>query len=187
MRFRLTPLFVVLAGALAIAAFAVPAGAKLKTKTFVNGTPRAIPDDPGPGAAGAQAVSGIAVKGKGEVKDVNVGVRITHQRDSDLHIYLFRGETYALLSADNGGRNNGYGAGTADCNGQPTVFDGAAPGFIQFATAPFAGSFRPQQTLGVFDGRNAKGTWALVVFDAAKDATGTLDCWRLQIKRKVHK
>jgi subtilisin-like proprotein convertase family protein len=187
MRFRLTPLCVVLAAALAIAAFAAPAGAKLKTKTYVNGTPMAIPDDPGPGAAGGQVLSGISVKGKGEVKDVNVGVRITHPRDSDLHIYLFRGETYALLSAANGGRNNGYGAGTADCNGQPTVFDGAAPGFIQFATAPFAGAFKPQQTLGVFDGDNAKGSWGLVVFDAANGATGTLNCWRLQVKRKVHK
>jgi subtilisin-like proprotein convertase family protein len=182
----LAPLCAVLVGAVAMAALAAPAGAKTKTKTYSSGNINVpIVDDPGAGAPGPFAISPIKVKGKGKIKDVNVGVRITHTRDRDLRIYLFRGETYVRLSGGNGGRGNDYGVGSADCNGQQTVFDGGAPTFIQFGDAPFAGSFKPEQSLGWLNGLKAKATWRLVVFDAEKGQAGTIHCWTMRIKRKV--
>ncbi len=187
MRSKLAPLCVVLAGALAIAAFATPAGAKTKTKTYSSGDILVpILDDPGPGSPGQFAISPIKVKDKGDIKDVNVGVRITHQRDSDLRLYLFRGETYIQLSSGNGGGGNGYGAGSSNCLGQQTVFDGGAPTFIQFGNPPFAGSFKPEQSLGWLNGLNSKATWRLLVFDTQPKQTGSINCWSIRIKRKVH-
>ena len=47
-------------------------------------------------------------------------------------------------------------------------------------TAPFTGSFRPEQSLSVFDGQNARGTWQLMVSGDGKDEIqGSLTGWSL--------
>jgi subtilisin-like proprotein convertase family protein len=188
MRLRLTPLCVVFVIALAVAAFAAPAGAKTKTKTYSSGTINLpVPDDPGPGRPGPLVTSPIKVKNKGEVKNVNVGVRITARRDRDVNLYLFRGETFIELSTDNGGIDNNYGTGTPDCNGQSTWFDDGAPTFIQFSDAPFAGFFKPEQSLGLLNGRSTKAGWKLVAFDDEVGQLYTINCWKLQLRRKINK
>ncbi len=186
MRSKFTPLALAAVAALGLSLLAAPAGAKTKTKTYTSPNVIPIPDDPGPGVtAGPLVASPITVKNKGNVKNIKVGVRISHTRDNDLHLYLFKGGMYTRLSNANGGNGNGYGAGSADCAGQRTLFDDDAASFIQFNPAPFAGSFKPEDSLGLYDGRSTKGTWSLVAFDSDPGQTGSIDCWAISIKRKT--
>src|SRR5207245_1813550 len=63
-----------------------------------------------------------------------------------------------------------------------TVFDDAAIETINQGTAPFRGTFRPQQPLAVFVGKggtNVNGTWKLHVFDSFFSDVGTIQCWSL--------
>ena len=53
------------------------------------------------------------------------------------------------LSSDNGGAGNNYGAGPASCAGTFTLFDSDVPTLISTPglSAPFAGSFAPEESL----------------------------------------
>jgi subtilisin-like proprotein convertase family protein len=123
---------------------------------------------------------------------VNVAVRITHPFDRDLDIYLVSPRAkFVQLSSDNGGSNNDYGSGAADCTGAFTVFDdlGTIPinAGRPSAAAPFAGTFKPEQPLASFNGAKAKGTWQLLVSDDEPRDVGTMDCWELTIASKKKK
>jgi hypothetical protein len=192
MRLGLVPLALVAVVALAAAAFAAPAGAKTKTKTFANPTAVPIPDaTPGVNFQPGAAFSDLAVTKKGTIKDVDVGVQVTHPDTGDLDLYLFKGETYIPLAfGESGGSSTAnFGGGTA-CTGGITVFDSAAPLGIFYGNNPFAGSFKPALNalpLGVFNGEQLKGTWRLLVldYDAPPPAdVGTINCVQLTARYK---
>jgi len=164
---------------LACALVAAPAGAKTQTKTYSSGPIAAPITD------ASLNLFPIASKAKGKVKKVRVAARITHAFDSDLDIYLVSPRAkFVQLSTDNGGTDNDYGAGPADCTGTFTTFDDAAPTPITAAAAPFAGSFKPQQPLSAVKGAKAKGQWQLLVSDDDPRDSGTLGCWQLTISSK---
>jgi len=82
-----------------------------------------------------------------------VTVNIDHSWDSDLDIYLIHPDgTQIELSTDNGSAGDNY---------TNTVFDDQATTPITSGTAPFTGSFIPEQSLSVLNGKNANGTWNL--------------------------
>jgi hypothetical protein len=189
----------------AAAIAAAPATAKTKTKTFQNPTPVPIPqaiDNPSPTPdTYGEAVSDVPVTKKGTVKDVNVGVQITHPDTRDLLVYLFKGERYIELAALNSGFSGSseanYGGGIA-CAGGITVFDDLAPTFIYGADNPFAGSYRPAVgrafggagSLAEFNGEKLNGTWRLLVLSNDPPppiATGTIQCVQIIAKYKVAK
>jgi subtilisin-like proprotein convertase family protein len=179
---------VCLLAGLVLVALPAAAGAKTKTKTFSSlNIARVIPDG-GPGTP--DLVSGIGVDKKGEIKDVNVSVRISHTFDADLNLYVTspRGKNL-LLSKRNGGNGDDYGAGNLDCTGSFTIFDDSATVAINAgvapAVAPFVGAFKPQELLSANKGDQMKGTWALRVSDQIPGDVGTLRCWQVQIKYKV--
>ena len=93
------------------------------------------------------------------MKDVDVAVRISHPNVSQLNLYLFKGEKYVALARNVGGTGNDFGSGTADCAGTFTVFDGAAPTFIQTGATPFNGrTVRPSRWgCSTATGRRARG------------------------------
>jgi serine protease len=110
------------------------------------------------------------------IDDLNVKLNISHTWDSDLYIYLKSPSgTTVLLSNHRGGSGDNF---------TNTVFDDEATTAIRYGTAPFAGSYRPEQALSVFDGKDAKGTWTLVVKDTAAGDTGTLNSWSLTIQAR---
>jgi hypothetical protein len=169
--------------AVGIAILVGPGIAAAKTKAFVSGPINA----PIPNAAPTGVFAPIGVGKKGTVKDVNVGVRISHARVDQLHLYLFKGQKYASLATKVGGAGNHFGSGSPDCNGVFTVFDGAAPTFIQTGSAPFNGAYRPQQSLGLFDGDKTKGEWRLFAYDDAGGTSGLINCWTLGLTYKKKK
>lgn len=99
--------------------------------------------------------------------DVNVRLNLRHTYTSDLVIRLTSptGQTATLVNRRGGSGDNFTG----------TLFDDEAATSIVNGAAPFAGSFRPESVLSVFDGRNARGTWTLSVQDAAAQDVGTFD------------
>jgi subtilisin-like proprotein convertase family protein len=191
---------VALVGCVAMAP-AAHAGKKAKksknvTKTYtkgvggsLGGVQTTIPDG---GGTNTQVVrSAIPVKGlnpKGKITDVNVGVRATHSQATDLEFYLATPRGVINLSSDNGGAGNNYGAGTASCVGQFTLFDSNNPTLISTPAlqAPFAGTFAPEESLNLLNGLGNKkatnATWTLLAEDDSNaNPAGTLDCFKLTI------
>ncbi|HEX9942512.1 MAG TPA: proprotein convertase P-domain-containing protein, partial [Thermoanaerobaculia bacterium] len=129
----------------------------------------------------------LSVPDAGVISDVNVRIRLNHTFDGDLNILLVGPDgTTVDLSSGNGGGGDNFGAGANDCSGQPTVFDDLAAASITSGTAPFAGTFQPEQPLSAFNGKPSAGTWKLRITDTAAIDVGTLFCFQLEIKRRVY-
>ncbi|MFD2822295.1 reprolysin-like metallopeptidase [Lacinutrix iliipiscaria] len=108
-----------------------------------------------------------------EITDVNVTVNITHTWDSDLVIRLTSPlGTFIYLSWRNGADGDNY---------TNTYFDDDAATNIIAGTAPFTGSFQPEEALSAFNTEISTGVWELAVFDLATQDTGTLVDWTLEI------
>ena len=60
-----------------------------------------------------------------------------------------------------------------------TTLDDEAALSITAGTAPFTGSFIPQEALSQFDGENLSGIWTLEITDAASADSGTLNGWSI--------
>ncbi len=186
----------VLALGLVLAAPAAQASKKVITKTFEvgvgspsGGVPLNIPD--GGGSAIQLVRDPVAVKGlnkRGKIKDVNVGVRISHPFAADLEIYLATPRGVINLAHDVGGGGNNYGNGFAGCSGGLTTFDSQTPTSIATPglQAPFVGSYAPEESLNALNGLGDKkatnAVWSLLVMDDNNThGTGTLDCFRLTV------
>jgi subtilase family serine protease len=138
------------------------------TTTFsATGLPKGIYDF-------QDTVSTITVPGNYLITKLTVQLNISHTWDADLYIWLVSpsGQT-VVLSANNGGSGDNY---------TNTIFDSTAATSIDFGVAPFAGAYRPEQSLSVFNGKNAKGTWTLVVEDQGYLDQGKLNAWSLIIQ-----
>ena len=67
-----------------------------------------------------------------------------------------------------------------------TTFDDSSPTYITHASAPFLGTFRPEQPLSMFNGKSGasvNGTWKLRIQDSFAGDTGTLVCWSLNVNQ----
>lgn len=144
-------------------------------------TPKSIPD-------GGSVISTIPVPTNATLSLLNadrveVIVHATHPRVSDLTLRLItpRG-TNILLSANRGGNGTNYGTGCTFSN--LTFFSDTAPLAIAAGTAPFVGSFRPEQPLSLAQGEPLSGTWQLMVEDSVGGNAGTLECWFLRLIRR---
>jgi len=146
---------------------------------------RTIPD-------GGVLVQKLKVEQEGKVKDVNALVRLDHSYDGDLVIWLQGpGGVATTLMSQDGGDGEDLGTGPNNCSGNPTKFDDEAAEGIGSGSAPFDGSFQPndfntdpppERGLVEFDGHPATGTWKLFVGDSEYEDKGKLGCFKLQIK-----
>lgn len=120
-------------------------------------------------------VSTLAVDfGEATTADLNVLLNINHPRPSDLT---------AVLVAPDGTRVTLFSAlpGTgADLIG--TTFDDQAAVAIDLATAPYTGSFRPQESLAALVGRSLSGVWKLELTDTKGGEAGTLVDWAIDAR-----
>ncbi|MGE0460120.1 MAG: Ig-like domain-containing protein [Vicinamibacterales bacterium] len=134
--------------------------------------------------------SPVVVEGVGSpILNVRVLVHITHPSDSELDIALIGPDgTRVDLSSGNGGSGADYGAACTPDDSMTTFDDGAITA-VADGTAPFVGSFRPEEPLAAFIGKvgpgSANGTWTLNVGDNAAGNVGMLRCWYLLITADV--
>jgi len=110
----------------------------------------------------------------GPLSSVKVTVSIRHPFIPDLSLTLVSPNGTSVLLANSVG---GGGSGFVD-----TTFDDRAPTSIASATPPFAGAFRPIQSLSAFDGQNAMGNWTLKASDSSAGDQGTLEDWQLDLQ-----
>ncbi|MEK6252956.1 MAG: proprotein convertase P-domain-containing protein [Actinomycetota bacterium] len=144
-----------------------------------NPNARTITDEPD----GGGVLSKITVRASGRIRDLDVAVRIAHNSDEDLNIYLVSPSgRFVELSTDNGGNGNDYGAGTNSCAGQRTIFSDEGGTRIQDGAPPFLGAFIPQTPLSRLDGKPVRGAWRLQIFDDNAGDTGVLGCWQFRVK-----
>jgi subtilisin-like proprotein convertase family protein len=138
------------------------------TQTWIStDVPKSIPDD-------GETTSTIAVDVYGTITDVDIkSVNITHTYDSDLRIYAIHPDTTEVeLSIGNGDGDDNY---------INTTFDDEAAASITSGSAPFTGSYRPEELLSAFDNKDLYGTWTLRVADEYTMYTGTLNNWQITI------
>ncbi len=107
------------------------------------------------------------------LSDVNVKVNLTHSYVADIDMKLIAPDgTEVILAQDLGGSGDNY---------TNTVFDDAAAVSITTGTAPFTGTYRPQQPLSVLNGKQALGNWTLHITDDANTDEGNLLNWSVEL------
>jgi subtilisin-like proprotein convertase family protein len=121
-----------------------------------------------------QSWSGLVVPTNFLVTTVTVQVNLTYPSDGDLAIYLVSPAGRVIeLAYHNGGSGQNYTS---------TIFADAGSTSIASGSAPFNGTYRPESPLSVFAGKNAKGTWWLVVEDDGRTGSGKLLSWSLSLQ-----
>ena len=139
--------------------------------SFSNTTNYIIPDGSTTGVYAPIAVSGIAPATIGATSIASVCINVSHTWDSDLDIYLeCPNGTRIQLSTDNGGGNGDY---------TNTCFTTTAVTPITSGTAPFTGTFSPEDPFSVFNGFTTNGTWNLFVEDDALGDSGSILDWAI--------
>jgi large repetitive protein len=112
------------------------------------------------------------------VRNVTVNLTIRHTFSNDLVITLIAPDGTRIVLSQNEG-NGEHTDGTAFTN---TTFDDSATLPIAAGTPPFTGRFKPDQPLGLLQGRQPNGTWTLEIRDTAAVDVGTLVNWSLTIQ-----
>ncbi|MBU6412914.1 MAG: S8 family serine peptidase [Planctomycetes bacterium] len=105
------------------------------------------------------------------ILDVNVRINITHTFTSDLQVSLIAPDNTEILLVNRRGADGD--------NFTATLLDDEALTAISAGTAPFAGSYRPDNALAGFDGKSAAGTWTLRIVDTLANNVGTLNSWSI--------
>ncbi|MCP8317970.1 MAG: proprotein convertase P-domain-containing protein [archaeon] len=115
----------------------------------------------------------IVVPNKGTIEDINVKLTIHHTYDADLDVTLISPNgTEIELFDDVGKRENDF---------IDTILDDEANLNITDGSAPFTGSYRPEESLSVLDGGEMQGIWILRIYDDLVGDEGTLDSWSIKI------
>ena len=159
----------------------LPSGIVGTPDVIGSSTSYAIPEN------GTVISSPVAVSGLLAAAKITVSVYAQAEFDEGLIFRLISPNgTSVLLSEFNGGEGQNYGGGCTI--GSATTFDDDALASITGGTAPFVGSFEPEQPLSSFlpcSGTNLNGVWQLTVADEFPGDAATLECWSLNIEPYV--
>lgn len=127
----------------------------------------------------------LAVSAPGVIEDIQVRVRANHTWVGDLTLTLIAPDgTVIPLFNGYGGSGDNLGSGATNCTGFMTTFDETSQVRIWEDSAPFRGSYRPEQSLSLLRGKTAAGTWKLRIRDGYAGDTGVLYCWELVMTRR---
>ena len=119
--------------------------------------------------------STIVIDDEGMIEDLNVKVNISHDWDSELDVYLIApDDTRVELFTDVGGSQDDF---------SDTILDDQAVQSITEGSAPFTGSYRPEESLEALIGKDINGSWALEITDDSWFGSGTLNSWSLTIDK----
>lgn len=143
------------------------AGESCTTSSFVSTeVPRAIPD---PGSV----TMNLVVPAGRPVSRVEAGVSVSHPFASDVRLELVSPRARRVVLAEAVGTWGGDFSGT--------TFDDRAKTSIVSSLPPFAGRYRPAESLAAFAGSPRTGTWKLKVSDLRARYSGRIEGWRLDL------
>jgi subtilisin-like proprotein convertase family protein len=109
--------------------------------------------------------------------DLDITINITHPYDSDLEVWLLSPWNQMVsLAANRGGSGDNF----VNCR-----FDDEAANPISGGTAPFTGSYRPEESLSAFDGFSSQGTWTVVVYDGWAQDSGAINNFTVHVTVEV--
>lgn len=119
----------------------------------------------------------LAVNKTGVIGDINVSLNITHTFDSDLSVSLIapNGQSVLLVSK----------RGSSGQNFTNTLLDDEATADVSTGSAPFTGSYQPEQLLSTLDGLPISGTWKLRVVDTADGQIGGVISYSLLVQERL--
>lgn len=157
--------------------FTVPVGTpSLGAPATYNSSdvPKVIPDNTAGGVNSTLTVGDSALVG-----DVNVRIgSLVHTYDGDLVLRITSPEGSTVILANRRG-------GSGD-NYTNTLFDDSAAVPISSGSAPFTGSYIPEEPLAVINDQSMAGVWTLNVADLASADLGTLQAWSLDLTPVVY-
>ena len=133
-------------------------------------TPINIPDN---NSTGITSILNISDINGINIADMTVIMNVTHPWVGDLTVTLTSpsGTIVTLVSSRSDSGDNYI----------DTVFDDDATNTIGASSAPYTGSFQPEQNLSTFNGELSNGNWLLKIVDSGPADIGSLDNWSLQI------
>jgi uncharacterized delta-60 repeat protein len=137
-----------------------------------TGAPVVIPESHPDGPVTVTSTINVA-GATGPITDVNVTLDISHTWDDDLHISLVGPSGHEVVLI--------HQRGLSGDNFTNTVLDDEATRALSTGSAPFTGSFKPEDPLSGFDGLDPNGTWTLKVTDLFDTEGGTINSWSLAI------
>jgi uncharacterized repeat protein (TIGR01451 family) len=156
----------------------IPSGTLGTPDTFGNSTTFVLT----PGSFSG-IVSPVTVSGLQSAAKITVSVYATALFDEGLTLRLTSPDGASVtLVQDGGGLGANFGSGCSP--GSYTTFDDDATNSIAAGTAPFVGSFQPDEQLSSLlpvYGTNLNGIWQLSVVDEDPGDTATLQCWSLNL------
>ncbi|MDR3665124.1 MAG: proprotein convertase P-domain-containing protein, partial [Mycobacterium sp.] len=124
---------------------------------------------------GASVSSPITVNDPSSVQSLALALNITASDDSGLTATLTgpNGHTVTLFS------------GLSGTNLTNATFDDGASGGIGSGSAPYSGTFHPEQALAALAGSAASGTYTLTLTNSSTSTTATVSGWSLTYRKSV--
>jgi subtilisin-like proprotein convertase family protein len=109
------------------------------------------------------------------ISNITVLINLNHTFTGDLIISLVApgGGPTVILANSVGGSGQDF---------LDTLFTDIAAQSINDGSAPFTGSFRPEQPLSAFNGGQVNGIWTLRIEDTAGGDEGTLNSWSMNVE-----
>jgi uncharacterized repeat protein (TIGR01451 family) len=160
----------------------LPTGVVGPPAVFGNSQSYPIPEVDPTGIFSPVTVSGLQAAAK---ITVSVYAQVVYAEGLTFNLISPNG-TSITLSEFNGALGANYGDGCSPAS--ETTFDDNALTPIGAGTAPFIGSFQPEQPLSTFlpaSGTNLNGVWQLNVSEEFTGDPATLECWSLNIEPYV--
>ena len=131
-------------------------------------------------------LSPVTVTGvTGAVSKIRAKVFIDHPEISQLDVLLQHPDgTQIILATRPGGpgalgQNMGLDSPCTDNN--DTIYDDNAALSITQGSAPYTGTWRPEQQLSLLAGKPANGIWNLICIDRVSGKAGQIRCWCLEV------
>jgi uncharacterized repeat protein (TIGR01451 family) len=161
----------------------LPTGVIGPPDVFSNETPFVIPQGSFTGIFSPVTVSNLAAAAK-----ITVSVYASVEYDEGLSLELISpsGSNVTLTVYPNGYLGANYGAGCS--SSLQTTFDDDALTAIAAGSAPFLGTYQPEQPLSSLlpcSGTNLNGVWKLNAVEEFTGDPSTLVCWSLNIEPYV--
>ncbi len=107
-----------------------------------------------------------------EISDLDIQINVSHTWVNDLTITITSPVGTEVVLSTNNGANNTQ-------NYSDTIFDDEASSSITAGSAPFTGSYIPEEALSAFDGESSLGEWVLTISDSANFDGGSLNSWTI--------